>query len=220
MSFRLRIRFIFSLLVVMVVLTACFHQKTPTEKIYDILEKVVVAEKGFEEQQEPLVTLEKKEKDEYDKIIGLGMKQYDQIVKLSNEAISMVDKRKQYMEKETESIKKSKNEFMKIAKLKDEIKDPTIKKQVDNLYDVMMKRYKVHETLYKEYVIGANGDKKLYQMFKDKNLSIEDLETQVNDLNGTYQKIYNTNLDFNKLTKSYNVIKVKFYKQAELNKEK
>ncbi|WML43551.1 YkyA family protein [Neobacillus sp. PS3-40] len=220
MSFRLRIRFTFSLLVVMVVLTACFHQKTPTEKIYDILEKVVVAEKGFEEQQEPLVTLERKEKVEYDKIIGLGMKQYDQIVKLSNEAISMVDKRKQYMEKETESIKKSKNEFMKIAKLKDEIKDPTIKKQVDNLYDVMMQRYKVHETLYKEYVKGANGDKKLYQMFKDKNLSIEDLETQVNDLNGTYQKIYNTNLDFNKLTKSYNVIKVKFYKQAELNKEK
>jgi protein-tyrosine-phosphatase len=204
----------------MVVLTACFHQKTPTEKIYDILEKVVVAEKGFEEQQEPLVTLEKKEKDEYDKIIGLGMKQYDQIVKLSNEAISMVDKRKQYMEKETESIKKSKNEFMNIAKLKDEIKDPTIKKQVDNLYDVMMQRYKVHETLYKEYVKGANRDKKLYQMFKDKNLSIEDLETQVNDLNDTYQKIYNTNLDFNKLTKSYNVIKVKFYKQAELNKEK
>jgi hypothetical protein len=200
------------------VLTGCFHEKTPIEKTYDVLEKVVIAEKGFVEQQDPLVSLEKNEKGIYDKIIGLGMKQYDQIVKLSNDALGMVKKRKEYMEKETASIRESKIEFKKVAVIKDKIEDPTIKKQANELYSIMMQRYKAHDTLYKEYVKGANGDEKLYQMFKDKNLSLEELEAQVNKLNDTYQKIYDANEDFNKLTRRYNDAKLKFYKNAGLNK--
>jgi hypothetical protein len=217
-SIRTRSCLTLSLFAAILVLTACFHQKTPIEKTYDVLEKVVVAEKGFEEQQDPLVSLEKNEKGVYDKIIGLGMKQYDQIVKLSDEAIGMVDKRKEYMKNETESIKESKKEFIKLADIKDKIEDPSLKKQVNELYKVMMRRYKAHDTLVKEYMKGANGDKKLYQMFKDKNLSLEELEAQVNKLNGNYQKIFDANEEFNKYTEKYNETKLTFYKNAKLNK--
>jgi protein-tyrosine-phosphatase len=218
MSIRSKCYLAFSLFAIWIILTGCFNQKTPIEKINDTFEQVVTAEKGFEKQQDPLVALEKNEKETYDKIIGLGMKQFDEIVKLSNEALTMVDKRKEYMNKENESIKKSKKEFEKIAEFKKKIDDPALKKQVDEIYSIMMERYKAHDTLYKEYIKGANGDKKLYEMLKDKNLPLEDLEAEVNQLNGTYQKIFNANENFNNLTERYNDAKMEFYKKAEQNK--
>jgi peptidoglycan hydrolase CwlO-like protein len=217
-SIRSKFYLAFFFLAILIIVTGCFNQRTPIEKINDTFEKVVSAEKGFEEQQEPLISLEKNEKEIYVKIIGLGMKQFDEIVKLSNEAITMVDKRKEYMDKENESIEKSKKAFEKIAEFKKEIDDPDLKKQVDEIYSIMMDRYSVHDTLYKEYIKGANGDKKLYEMLKDKNLPLEDLEAKVNQLNETYQKIFNANKNFNNLTERYNDSKKEFYKKAEQNK--
>jgi protein-tyrosine-phosphatase len=217
-SIRSKCYLAFFFLAILIIVTGCFNQKTPIEKINDTFEKVVSSEKGFEEQQEPLISLEKNEKEIYDKIIGLGMKQFDEIVKLSNEAITMVDKRKEYMDKENESIEKSKKAFEKVAEFKKEIDDPDLKKQVDEIYSIMMERYSAHDTLYKEYIKGANGDKKLYEMLKDKNLPLEDLEVEVNQLNETYQKIFNANKNFNDLTERYNDSKKEFYKIAEHNK--
>jgi hypothetical protein len=211
---------ILSILATIVILSACMNEQTPAEKMYDILEKVVIVEKVFEEQQDPLVTLEKKEKNLYDQIIGLGMKQYDQIVKLSDQAIQMADERKTHMEQETKSIKESEKEFGKVADIKDELGDPKLKKQANELYDLMIKRYKAHDVLYKEYTEGLKNDKKLYVMFKEKNLPIEKLETQVNNLNKTYEKIFAANEKFNALTEQYNAKKLFFYKQAGIKIKK
>ena len=214
MSIKSKNGLILSILATVVILSACMNEKTTVEKMYDILENVVVAEKVFEEQQDPLVSLEKKEKDLYDQIIGLGMKQYNQIVTLSDEASKMAGERKLHMEKETKSLNKSEKEFRKVAEIKDDLDNPKLKKQADELYNLMMKRYKAHDVLFKDYSEGLKEDKKLYEMFKEKNLPIEELEAQVTKLNKTYEKIYAVNEKFNTLTEQYNSKKLSFYKQA------
>ena len=206
--------------ITMLILAGCVGQKTPVEKMYDVLENVVSKEKVFEEQQDPLVTLEKKEKEIYDQIIELGMKEYDQIVKLSDEAILLTDQRKNHMEKETKSLKESEREFKKTADLKDELDDPELTKIANELYDTMMQRYEAHDWLYKEYSNALKYDKELYVMFKNKNLSLEDLEAQVNKLNDTYKQVYDANKKFNKLTELYNDKKLSFYKKAGLKSNK
>ncbi|MDP4086202.1 MAG: YkyA family protein [Bacillota bacterium] len=217
-----RTKKIFILFASLFILTACGHQKTPTEKMYDVLENVVKAEDGFDQQQDPLVALEKKEKGIYDKIIGLGMKQYDEIVKLSNEAIQSADDRASKMKKETDSIKESKAKFKEVANIKDTLEKPKLKKLANQLYSIMLQRYEAHDILYKKYMIGVDNDKKLYEMFKEKNLSLEDLESQVNTTNKVYQEIYNANDKFNQLTNEYNKSKLQFYKEAgfKINKKK
>ncbi|MBV7503899.1 YkyA family protein [Bacillus sp. sid0103] len=217
MSQRKKINFIFFILVSVVIFTGCTKEKTPEEKMYTVLEKVVSAEKGFEEQQNPLVTLEKKEKVIYDQIIELGMKEYDQIVKLSDKALLLADQRKELMEKETNSIKESEKEFKKAAKLKDKFEDQSLRKSANELYEIMMERYKAHDVLYLEYNESLKNDKTLYEMFKNKNLPLDDLEAQVNKLNETYKKVYDANKKFNMLTEQYNDKKMTFYKQAGLD---
>jgi hypothetical protein len=217
MSFKKKYNFILFIFISVVIFAGCTKEKTPEEKMYTVLEKVVAAEKEFEEQQNPLVTLEKKEKGIYDQIIKLGMKEYDQIVKLSDEALLLADQRKELMEKETNSIKQSEKEFTKASNIKDKFEDRNLTKIANELYEIMMERYKAHDELYIQYNEALKNDKALYEMFKNKNLPLEDLEAQVNKLNETYKKIYNANEKFNLLTEQYNDKKLSFYKRAGLN---
>ncbi|MEH7549547.1 YkyA family protein [Neobacillus vireti] len=196
------------------ILSGCTEKKTPVDEMYNVLEDVVNKEKVFEEQQEPLVTLEKQEKELYDQIIKQGMKEYDQIVKLSDEALGLADKRKELFEKETTSLKESEQEFAKVADLKNQLDDPELKETANDLYDIMMKRYEAHRELYKKYSESLQNDKELYQMFKNKNLPLEVLEAQINKLNDSYKKVYAANEQFNKYTEQYNEKKLSFYKKA------
>jgi hypothetical protein len=204
---------ILSVLISIVISSGCAKSNDPAEKMYTVLEQVVQLEKGFEQQQDPLISLEKKEQALYNQIIGLGMKQHDQIVNLSDQAIELADERKIHMEKETNSIKKSEKKFKQMADLKKELDDST-RKQADELYVVMMKRYKAHDILNTAYLDGIAYDKELYGMFKNQNPVPDKLETQITKINKKYQEIYAANEDFNKLTEEYNAKKQVFYQKA------
>lgn len=215
MGIRVNYGLIFSLLLVVNLLSSC-QQTNPAENIYRILEKVVTTEKGFEEQQAPLENLEKNENDTYNEIIGLGMKQYIKIVQLSDNAITMADQRKIYIEKETVSIENAEKEFKTITPYIGELKDEKLKKTAQELYTLMMNRYKAHDELYKAYLNSITNDKQLYEMFKDKNITLDQLEKQVNKVNSSYRETYADNNQFNKWTRQYNNKKLEFYKLAGL----
>ena len=205
-----------TIMVFMMVAAACNFQ-SPSEKIYEKLEAVVEIESVFEEQQEPLVALEKKEQDIYSNIINLGLEKMEEITKLSDEAIKSIAKRKEYMDKEAESIKESQEKFKTITTDMESLEKKEgkqLKDQADELYKTMMARYEEHDKLYANYIEGLNDDKKLYEMFKDEDVSMEDLENQVKKINDTYEKVYENNQTFNELTKKYNELKVDFYKEA------
>lgn len=203
-------------------LAGCMNKQTPEEKMFDELEKVVSVEKVFEEQQEPLVKLEKQEKQIYEQIISLGMKEYDQIVKLSDEALKIVDKRKGHIDKEKESITESEKEFESVTSIIEEIEDSSVKKQATQLQKTMEKRYEIHGELYKNYNEGLQYDKELYEMLKNKELSFEKLEEQINKVNQVYETVLKNNQKFNDITDQYNKEKMAFYKEAgiEVSNEK
>jgi chromosome segregation ATPase len=192
------------------------NKPKPEEKVYDVLENVVEKEKNFEKQQEPLVRLEKREKELYDKIINLGMKDFEEIKKLSDEASSIVDQRKNHMEKEQKSIQASKKEFESLSPIIEEIESQKLRDKAKKLHEIMMGRYKIHDTLYEDYSKALKLDKELYAMFKKEDLTLEQLETQISEINEMYEKILSSNKHFNEKTKEYNEAKLDFYREAGL----
>ncbi|MGX6442109.1 YkyA family protein [Neobacillus sp. K501] len=207
---------VFSILVFVFILSGCISEQSSAEKLYKALEKVAAAEKQFEEQQEPLTVLEKQERDIYNKIMALGMKQHDEIVKLADEALVMVEKREDHLIKETESIKKSEEEFKKVGEIKEQLEEPKQKQKADELFDIMLKRYQAHSQLAKDYSEALVKDKELYTLLKNKNISFQELEKQVTTLNETYQKVLKVNEEFNTLTVQYNAKKLEFYQVSGL----
>lgn len=222
MSLFRKISFAMILIASVLSLAGCLNKQSPEEKMFEELEKVVSIEKTFEDQQNPLVELETKEKEIYEKIISLGMKEYDQIVKLADEALANADKRAEHIDKEKESIEESRKEFRNIDKILEEIEDAGVKQQANELRTTMIKRYEIHDDLYKNYKLGLQYDKELYEMLKDKELSFENLEKQVNKVNGIYETVLKDNQEFNDQTDQYNKEKLAFYEKAgiEVSPEK
>jgi hypothetical protein len=198
-------------------LTGCISRESSAEKLYQVLENVVDAEKEFEEQQEPLVELERQEKEIYNEIMTLGMKQHEKIVTLSDEALSIIEKRKNHLQLEIDSINASKTEFKKAEEIISDIKDSEQKKKAEDLSKIMKKRYQLHNRLSKEYSSALDRDKELYLMLKEESILYDKLEAHVADLNTTYQKVLEANEEFNDVTAQYNEKKLEFYKQAGLN---
>jgi chromosome segregation ATPase len=202
------------------VLSGCVNQKDAAEEMYEVLENVVNLEKEFEEQQEPLVSLEKQEKDLYNQIMAIGMKNHAEITKLSDEALTLVEERRKHLQAEVESLRSAEEEFKKIANIKEEISNNEQKQLADELYDLMIQRYKVHSELADKYLEALDKDQELYLMFKKEELSYEQLETLISDLNQLYAKISDTNEGFNQYTTEYNDKKIAFYKKAGFKIEK
>ncbi|WP_409275430.1 YkyA family protein [Neobacillus sp. SCS-31] len=209
-------KLLFLLGVAIFLLSGCFGKETPESRLYEVMEKAVKAEKQFEAQQDPLIELESKEKAIFDKIMGLGLKEYSQISTLSDEALDIVDKRKEHIELERQSLEQSREQFEKASVIMKEIKKPELKEKAELLYQTMKERYKVHETLYEEYMNVLEGDRKLYTSLKAKDVSLENLEDQVNTLNDFYTSILEANEKFNELTEKYNKEKLNFYELAGL----
>lgn len=219
MSIYKNISLFFVFIVGVLSLAGCLDRQSAEEKMFTELEKVVSIEKTFEDQQDPLVQLENEEKEIYEQIITLGMKEYDKIVKLSDEALKIADKRKEHIDKEKQSIDESKKEFENVSSITEELKDPDLKKQAKDLERTMAKRYEIHEELYKNYTLGLQYDRELYKMLKDKDLSFEKLEEQINKVNKVYETVLENNQSFNSQTEKYNKEKMAFYKKAGLKVE-
>lgn len=199
------------------ILSGCLNSTTPAEEMYEVLERVVEAEKDFEQQQDPLIELEKKEQELYSQIVALGMKEFDQIVNLSNQAISNVEKRREHMDLEEKSILMSKKEFENLPPLIEKLEDPALKKQAQELHETMMTRYDAHDTLYENYTKGLEYDIELYNMFQKEDLSMEELEQQIAKINDTYKIVLESNEVFNEQTNKYNESKLKFYETAGID---
>lgn len=206
-------------IILLCLLSGCFGP-APEEKIYTILEEAVTLEDSFKEQQQPLLELEKKEADLYNKIMDLGMKEFEQVVSLSKQALTSVEERESKIQMEYDSIMSSKDKFNEINEEIEKIKDETLLQSAQELKSAMEGRYKSYEKLYENYKKSISLDKELYSMLQKEDLGMEQLETQIDKVNKSYQSVMEQNNEFNKLTEQYNDLKIKFYEEANLNVEK
>lgn len=186
------------------------------KKIYKTLEETVSIEKDFESQQKPMAELEEKENEIFNEMMKLGMKQMDKITKLSDKALNNLKKREEYLKKEEEAIAASKKEFEKVKETIPSLEDEPLKEKANQLEQLMTERYDAHAKLSKAYKATIKEDRKLYEMMKDKDLKLEELEQQIAASNKAREQVIEANKQFNEYTKKFNEEKSSFYKEADL----
>ena len=210
-----RYKLLLLLVLILGLLTGC--KVVPEEKIYYIMEQTVVKEKDFEKQQKPLTELESKEKKIFEEIMDLGMKDMEQMTKLANLALDNLKERKEKMELEQKSMIASKKEFSKIEDPIEKIESKQLKKEAQDLFQLMEKRYAFHDRLYEAYNKGIETNIQLYKLLMKKDVSMDDLENQIEITNKAYSEVLKMNEQFNEQTKKFNNEKKKFYKLAKIN---
>src|SRR5699024_6733170 len=155
-------------------------------------------------------------------IFDLSMDDFDSIKKLSEEAISSIDKRRDKVELEKESMDASKEEFKKVKDLigdLDDEDDKKVKEKANEMYDVMMDRYDAYDDIYETYMKSLDLETEMYEMLQDEDLEQENLSNQLDKINESYQDIIDSNEAFNEYTVEYNALKKEFYEAADIDVE-
>ncbi|WP_254434149.1 YkyA family protein [Halobacillus sp. Marseille-Q1614] len=196
-------------------LVACSGE--PKEQMYDSLEEAVKQEETFREQQKPLQELEAEEEEIYNQIVELTSEETEEINKLSEEALSIVNERSKLLEKEKESIEAAKEEFDKAEGAAEDLESDAAKEAADKLIEKMDQRYKAYQELYDHYQTALSLDKELYEMLQNEDLTKDDLQAKVDEINESYSAVIEANEQFNQYTTEYNDLKKGFYEAAELD---
>ncbi|WP_158318611.1 YkyA family protein [Halalkalibacter akibai] len=197
------------------ILTGCGER--PVETVYHHLEAAVELEIPFEKQQEPMQKAELKENEIFDQIISLGLSDFEEIVSLAEEAIISIESREAMIQKEKQSIDESYNEFLNIKEQVDKINKDELITMLQELEDSMNTRYSNYNELNELYVQTLTEDRTLFELLKKEELTLEDLQDQINIVNELYEKVESKKEDFNTSTDTYNQLKRQFYEMAELN---
>ncbi|WP_332693784.1 YkyA family protein [Halalkalibacter lacteus] len=208
------VKWVPTFLVTIVLLTAC--GENPANTVYHHLEAAVELEQPFEKQQEPLQKAEIRENELFEKIIALGMDEFEEIVQVADEAIVSIQSRETMIKKEKESIEESYQEFKKIEEV-EKIEDFELADVLTDLVKTMQDRYDHYQQLYDSYFEAINLDRTLFEMLQEEDLVMEDLQSQIDNVNETYEKVEGYKEEFNRKTDEYNQLKREFYKVAELN---
>lgn len=200
--------------VAVVILSGCGEK--PAETVYQHLEAAVELEAPFEQQQEPLQKAEARENELFEDIIGLGMNDLEQISSLADKALASIDSRVSMIEKEKESIEASYAEFAQIETQFEKVEEG-LSMFLEDLHKAMDERYESYQGLYETYVEATNKDRKLFEMLKRENLTMEELQAQIDLVNESYRDVTEQKEQFNRSTDEYNEKKRSFYEAAELN---
>lgn len=200
-----------------VLLSGCGENQAET--IYQHLEKAVVLEDMFKEQQAPLLEAEQKEHEIYEQIISLGMSEFDEIVRLSKEAITYVDKRNELIEKEKSSIEAGYEEFKKVTEQEVSKLEEDVVANLNEMIEMMDNRYDAYQKLYTNYKKAIELDRELYEMLQQEDLTIEELQAHIDKINESYEEVLAVKEEFNNYTEAYNELKKSFYEKTNLNVE-
>lgn len=204
------------LIVPVLFLGGCSNSQLNKERIYKFLEEVVALEENFANVQQPFGELEANESQIFAQIMEEPASNKEGINKLSTQGIEIINKKKELLAKERESILQSKKKFEEIDKIKKKTKDEKIKKKLEDLQTIMQNRYNQYEQLYTLYTEVFMLENDLYQLFKSGDITIETLENQIKSINDQYTKIQENNAFFNDWTRKYNDEKLELYNELDI----
>lgn len=202
-----------AMLGLLLIVSACGN--SAEEELFEHIEEAIALELEFEQQQEPLVEAEEREHELFEEMVQLGLGEMDEIEEKVNEALELASERKERMETERESIESAYAQLMEGEEMIEEV-ESAHQDEGKAVFEAMQGRYEVHKELYDNYLQAIALDEELYTMFLNEDLSFEELEEQINDVNELYRTINENKEAFNDQTERFNEAKEQFYESAEL----
>lgn len=207
---------LFILITAVLFLAACSGDSV-TNTMYEHLEKSVELEEPFIESQQQLISLDSKEQEIYGQLIELSADEMDKVNELADEAITTINDRKEILAEELTIMSEANEEFSNVKELVEKLKEDDQIEKAEKLVNTMEKRYATFKELNEISVSSLDENEKLYQLFKNEELTEEELKEQITAVNEVYDQETELSNNFNQLTEQYNQEKREFYESTDLN---
>jgi hypothetical protein len=141
------------------------------------------------------------------------MKEFPKVTQLSQDALQIIEKRKQRIQKENERIQLAKKQLKIVEENVSHLHDEKMKQNAVRLTKIIEKRYVAYDELYDHYHKALILEKQLYYLFQNQYVTLEQLQDQISKINTAYKEIMNANDRFNDYTEQYNKEKKRLYNE-------
>src|SRR5690625_1113463 len=135
---------LFFIMPIFFLLTACQTEDIESE-IYNHLEKTAEHEASLQTIREEMAQLESDEHHLYTRLIDESLDDRELIDSYVTEAKQLIDERLQLLEQEKEQMSLSKEEFLLVETLIDQIESEDVKQNAEEMYDIMIERYDIYD---------------------------------------------------------------------------
>ncbi|HLS20186.1 MAG TPA: YkyA family protein [Bacillota bacterium] len=204
------------IIVSVLLLTACQKEDIEAE-IYNFLEKTATHEGTLGEVREQMASLEADEHTLYTDLIDQPFDDKEKIEQFIEKADELIDERLKLLDEENEKMILSKEEFIQIEPLIEQIETEDVKNSAQNMYDIMIERYNLYDEWYDLYILRLDREKEMYHLFLEEKINFEQINDQVVIVNETYDQAQIVLDNFSEQTKKYNDAKRNFYELSHLN---
>lgn len=202
------------LFVSFVVLQAC-QTAEPEQEMIGLFEQIAKLEENMSDANESLIRLEERQTDLYEQMMSLGLKRFDEVSKLAKEAQAVVEQRQKYLEDEHAQTGRAKKLLSPLNRYVEQLPDEAIKARARRLIETMEQRYAQYETVYAHYQKALALEKQLYRLFLQPNVTLEELQKQVEEMNQAYSEMVAANERLNGSTAQYNEAKKQLHKMLQ-----
>lgn len=209
--------FIWIMIIIFIVLvTACQSEIIDTE-IYEHLEITVETEDSLQEIREEMAELEEEESELYKRLIDEPFNNNELISEYIDQANELITNRQQLLKDEYDTMQLSRERFVQIEPLIEQIEKDSAKDSAKNMYEIMIKRYDIYQEWYETYLRRLEEETVLYTFFREDKIDFDKVNEQVETVNETYDEAKIILDNFSEQTTLYNQAKIDYYKKSDLN---
>ncbi|MBE5107917.1 YkyA family protein [Bacillus thuringiensis] len=196
-------------------LGGCLGAK-PEEELYVAFENAANQEKTLFDNAKMLEKLETRGQELYNQIIEEGKVYNEPVMQKIEQAIIGIDARGGLLEDEKVVLEKAQKEVTAVHGYINKIEDKKLQTQAKQVEESYKKRYDAFQKISENYTKSLKIEKELYEKLKDKDTKLKEINETVTAFNILNEEILKEKEKFNQYTKSYNVGKLAFYKEAKI----
>ncbi|MFJ8456193.1 YkyA family protein [Bacillus paramycoides] len=196
-------------------LGGCLGAK-PEEELYVAFENAANQEKPLFDNVKILKKLEIRGQELYNQIIEEGKVHNEPVIQEIEQAIIGIDARGGLLEDEKVVLEKAQKEVTAVHGYINKIEDKKLQTQAKQVEESYKKRYESFQKISENYTKSLKIEKELYEKLKDKDTKLKEINETVTAFNILNEEILKEKEKFNQYTKSYNVGKLAFYKEAKI----
>ncbi len=196
-------------------LGGCLGAK-PEEELYIAFENAANQEKPLFDNVKILEKLEIRGQELYNQIIEEGKVHNEPVMQEIEQAIAGIDARGGLLEDEKVVLEKAQKEVTAVHSYISKIEDKKLQTQAKQVEESYKKRYEAFQKISENYTKSLKIEKELYGKLKDKDTKLKEINETVTAFNILNEEILKEKEKFNQYTKSYNVGKLAFYKEAKI----
>jgi outer membrane murein-binding lipoprotein Lpp len=187
-----------------IILAGCSNEEEQLEAFYNDFQETVKSEEDMQDINEEFSALETEREELQEELTEADEEALQDI---SKELIDNTKGREELIEDENSVMTASQEEAESSKATLEEVEDESFKEEGELLLEAADERYEAHSAMLEQLSTTLDAEKSVFEYLQEGNITQDDLDERINELNEEYEELTTLQNDFDTATNRVNELK-------------